>query len=302
MRPASYREVDSTMSTPAIEIRPLEQIEEYHQAEQLQRLAWHMDDDLEVTPLHLLVTMQKNGGLVLGAFEGARMIGFLCGFIGRTPDGAIKHCSHQMATLPDYQRHGVGQRLKWFQREWVLQQGINWITWTYDPLETVNGYLNIVKLGAVCHTYLRNVYGDLTDALNKGLPTDRFQVDWWLDSQRVASAREGNGPTPRTLPEALALGAEIVNPVFFRDGLPDPQGWQRLDLPLLLVEVPAHFQAVKVRSFEAARAWRALTHEIFAGYFQAGHSVTNLIRHQDEGGERCFYLLEPTHDLPQQKA
>ncbi len=290
------------MSMPNIEIRPLHAIEEYHQAEHVQRLAWNMDDDLEVAPLHLLVTMQKNGGLVLGAFEGETMVGFLCGFIGRTEEGTVKHCSHQMGTLPAYQSRGVGQSLKWAQRQRVLQQGLRWITWTYDPLETVNGYLNIVKLGAVCRTYLRNVYGELHDALNKGLPTDRFQVDWWLESQRVSDAQQGNTPTPRTLEDALARGAEIVNPVTLHDGLPEPQGWRLAECTMALVEVPAHFQEVKSRSFEVAKAWRNLTRELFEGYFAAGWTVTNLIRHQAEGSDRCFYVLEPTSSLPPQRA
>ena len=285
-----------------IEIRPLHSIEAYHQAEALQRLAWNMEDELEVTPLHLLVTMQKNGGLVLGAFEGETMVGFLCGFIGRTEEGLVKHCSHQLATLPAYRSRGVGQRLKWAQRERVLQQGIRWITWTYDPLETVNGYLNIVKLGAVCRTYLQNVYGELNDALNRGLPTDRFQVDWWLESQRVSEAEEGSNPTPRTLEEALALGAEIVNPVTRHDGLPAPQGWRFAETPMALVEVPAHFQEVKKRSFEAAQAWRMLTRELFKEYFQRGYTVTNLLRHQAAGSDRCFYVLEPNRSLPPQRA
>lgn len=83
------------------------------------------------------------------------------------------------AVLPAYQGLGIGERLKWAQRDAVLAQGIDLITWTYDPLESANAYLNLRKLGAVCNTYLRNVYGNLTDTLNNGLATDRFQVDWW---------------------------------------------------------------------------------------------------------------------------
>jgi predicted GNAT superfamily acetyltransferase len=286
------------MKRPGIEIRPLQAIEEYRQAEQVQRSAWHMTRDLEITPLHLLVTMQKNGGLVLGAFDGTELVGFLCGFVGRTPDGHLKHCSHQMGTLPAYQSSGVGQRLKWCQREMVLQQGLKWVTWTYDPLETVNGFLNIVKLGGVCRTYLRNVYGELQDTLNRGLPTDRFQVDWWLDSPRVAAAHSGALPAPSSLAEAMAMGAEPGNVVSFRNELPEPQDWSRTEAPVVLVEVPAHFQRLKGRAPETAATWRAITREIFENYFQCGYTVTNLLRHQTDELDRCFYVLQSDLALP----
>ena len=66
-------------------------------------------------------------------------------------------------------------------------QGIDLITWTFDPLEARNAWLNFGKLGAVCNTYLRNVYGNLQDGLNAGLPSDRLQVDWWIGSEWVES-------------------------------------------------------------------------------------------------------------------
>jgi len=33
--------------------------------------------------------------------------------------------------------------------------------------------------------YLRDAYGPLRDGLNAGLATDRFQVDWWITSNRA---------------------------------------------------------------------------------------------------------------------
>lgn len=281
------------MSASEIEIRPVHTIEEYYQAEEVQRLAWNMPDSAEVVPLHLLITVQKNEGLVLGAWDGEQMVGFLFGFMGRTADGRLKHCSHQMATLPAYRSRGVGQRLKWCQREFVLQQGLDLVTWTYDPLETVNGYLNIAKLGAVCRTYLRNVYGDLRDSLNRGLPTDRFQVDWWLQSAHVTARHDEHPIAPVSLDAVLASSGQIANPVQFVAGLPEPDHWQLVEAPQVLVEVPAAFQQVKVQSLDLAQAWRMATRAIFESYFKAGYSATNVVRHEEGGTRRCFYLLQP---------
>ena len=82
----------------------------------------------------------------------------------------LKHCSHQLGVHPAYRNLGLGFLLKRFQWEFVRDQGIELITWTYDPLLSTNAYLNIARLGAVCNTYRRNEYGDLNDDLNAGLP------------------------------------------------------------------------------------------------------------------------------------
>ena len=168
------------------EIRPLHTIEEFHAAENLQRSAW-ASTDLDITPTHVMLTAAKNGGIMLGAFSSTQLIGFVFGFLGAGehrfgPEAPVavrlKHCSHQMGVLPEWQNKNVGYALKLAQRDAVRNQGLRLITWTFDPLESKNAHLNISKLGAVCNTYLRNVYGDLRDGLNQGLATDRFQVDW----------------------------------------------------------------------------------------------------------------------------
>ncbi|MGD9316090.1 MAG: GNAT family N-acetyltransferase, partial [Anaerolineae bacterium] len=127
-------------------IRPLESIAEFHACEALQRRVWVLPDDLEVVPLHLLLTAQRNGGLVLGAFDGGELVGFLFGFPAYDQDGRPKHCSHMMGVDPDCQGAGIGYQLKLAQREFALAQGLDLVTWTYDPLESRNAYLNIHKL------------------------------------------------------------------------------------------------------------------------------------------------------------
>ena len=59
------------------------------------------------------------------------------------------------------------------------------MTWTYDPLESRNAYLNVHKLGAACRSYIRDYYGPMADGLNVGLPSDRLRVEWWISSERV---------------------------------------------------------------------------------------------------------------------
>jgi predicted GNAT superfamily acetyltransferase len=148
---------------------------------------------------------------------------------------------------PEYRDHGVGFALKRAQWQMVRHQGLDRITWTFDPLLSRNANLNISKLGAVCNTYLRNVYGELRDELNSGLPTDRFQVDWWVNSQRVNHRLSRQARPPLALADFLDAGVRIINPSNIgADGLPYPnpapslpgslEGGQRE--ALLLVEIP----------------------------------------------------------------
>ena len=173
-----------------MEIRPVTDHAEYRAVESLQADVWNLPD-VEVVPLHMLVTAARNGGLLLGAFDGDRLAGFVFGFPGLTADGRLKHCSHMAGVHPDYRDQNLGYRLKLAQRAAVLSQGIDLITWTFDPLEARNAWLNFHKLGAICNTYLRNVYGEMRDGLNAGLPSDRLQVDWWIRSERVERRLRG---------------------------------------------------------------------------------------------------------------
>ncbi len=276
-------------------------------AEEAQRVIWGIRDDTEVVPLHALLTAQKNGGLVLGAFDGDKMVGFLFGFLGRTPAGREKHCSHMMGVIPKWRGQGIGEALKRQQREFALEQGLDLVTWTYDPLESRNAYLNISKLGAVCRTYIRNLYGEMQDELNAGLPTDRFQVDWWIRSPRVASrfSQKATSPQP-SLEEVLSRGAEIVNEVALDNaGLPETLSWEPHRSATVIIEIPANFQQIKQANIRLARDWRLLTRALFEEYFEDGYVVVDFLSEVKEGRRRSFYVLEHQpvlngHGRPQQ--
>lgn len=281
-----------------VTIKRLKESVEFSQAEEAQRLIWEIADMTEVVPLHLLVTAQKNGGLVLGAFDSeGRMIGFLFGFLGRTADGRIKHCSHQMGVLPQYRHRGVGYALKCWQRQFVLDQGLDLITWTYDPLEGANAAVNIGKLGVICSTYLRNVYGSMQDALNAGMESDRFEVEWWIRSRRVEDRLAGK-QAQLSLEEWIGQGAERVNQVrFTNEGLAQPVSWRQAAEPLAIVEIPGSIQAIKAVDMDLARAWRGHTRQVFKAHFGAGYTTVEFISRMDEGKRRNYYILQRAADI-----
>src|SRR6266542_4984843 len=209
---------------PAI-IKILESPEDMTAVEELQRAVWP-GSETDIVPAHVLITAIHNGGLVAGAFEEHKLIGFVFGFPGIefTPDGPRpKHCSHMMGIHPDHRDGGIGFALKRAQLQMVRHQGLDHITWTYDPLLSRNAYLNMAKLGAVCNTYRRSEYGDMRDGLNAGLPSDRFQVDWWINTQRVKSRLGKRSRTTLKLDHVARTGLRPFYPLHashLTDGLP----------------------------------------------------------------------------------
>ncbi|MFC2030010.1 hypothetical protein ACFLWA_04690 [Chloroflexota bacterium] len=270
-------------------IRPLATTEEYHACERLQQQVWRMTDDLDVVPLHLLVGMQHNGGLLLGAFHGDTLVGFVLGYPGLTVDGFPQHCSHMMGILPEFQNQSLGYSLKVAQREHAGVQGHELVTWTYDPLESRNAYLNVRKLGAVCDTYLRDYYGPMTDGLNAGLPSDRFEVNWWIAGERVA--RRLHGGRTEALPHHE--GAPLANETRVSAGVRVPSSMNlELDAPVVRIEIPTAYQAIKAGEPRLALEWRTATRQLFESYFAAGYQVIDLDSRPVGGQRRSFYVLK----------
>ena len=283
-------------------IRLLETPEEMTLVEELQRAVWP-GSETDIVPMHMLITVVHNGGLVLGAFREDRIIGFVLGFPGleSTPDGPRpKHCSHMMGVHPDFRDSGAGFALKRAQWQMVRHQGLYHITWTYDPLLSRNAYLNIAKLGTVCSTYRRAEYGEMRDGLNAGLPSDRFQVDWWIHTRRVEK-RLCKRPRPTLkLTHIARSGLHPLYPLATASGpspapkanLPrPPEHLPPLDDRLLLAEIPADFMELKSADFSLARDWRFFTRELFETAFAARYIVTDFIYDREEGQPRSLYVL-----------
>jgi predicted GNAT superfamily acetyltransferase len=259
-----------------IEIRNLQTVEELEQVRQLEAIVWSFEDSV---PVNQTITVVKNGGFILGAFLHNELIGFQYSFPGF--DGKqVYLCSHSLGIHPNFRKYGIGEKLKWAQRELAATKGYELISWTYDPLETVNGNLNLHKLGAVCSTYLENAYGEMDDGLNSGIATDRFLVEWRLDEME-----DKDGEIQRNEPVDLQT---IVMETTKKDGFLVPGEMQlHLESDVLFVPVPGNFQEIKNDDFSLAVAWRNVTRNIFTYYLRNGWQVTDLIK---AGHEQNHYL------------
>ncbi|HWZ97962.1 MAG TPA: acetyltransferase [Candidatus Dormibacteraeota bacterium] len=169
-----------------IVVRKCEALEEFRECVRLQREIWE-ENDLEVEPATLFIVAANTGGQVIGAFDGARLVGYTLALAGVRHGVPYLH-SHMTGVLLKYRDRGVGRLLKLFQREEALGRDIRLIEWTFDPLETRNAHFNLNRLGAICRRYVPNLYGVTTSPLHRGLATDRLVAEWALDSPRVLAA------------------------------------------------------------------------------------------------------------------
>ncbi len=142
----------------------------------------------------MLLALDYAGNTVLIALASGKPVGATLGFLGWS-DGVHLH-SHMSAVVPWRRSGGVGYALKLFQRAVCLEHDVSEIRWTFDPLIRRNAHFNLVKLGVDVVKFLPDFYGRLDDAVSGSDQSDRFEVRWRLDSDRVSRALSGE-PRPR---------------------------------------------------------------------------------------------------------
>jgi len=75
--------------------------------EALQKEVWG-SDDRDIVPLTIFAATREVGAILIGAFDGASLIGFAYSFVGRE-DGRMVHHSHMLAVRPIYRNFNLGQ-------------------------------------------------------------------------------------------------------------------------------------------------------------------------------------------------
>ena len=261
-------------------IRDLTTYNECIQVRQVQQACWGFTGGEGLYP-PVLLTASQNGGVVLGAFDGEKLVGYLFGFLGLHENrGPLKLCSQTMGVLPEYRGRAIAEQLKWAQRARALKLGLKLVTWTYDPLEGPNAFLNLHKLKGIARIYKRNIYGEHFGALNEGLPTDRFGVEWWVEQVDHLKSQipnihgtpvtqvTGSGAAQRLADYDLESGSEAVR-----------------------VEIPVSIQSIRKADLALAADWRIKTREIFEVYFDRGYVAVDFDREGHGEAHRNVYTL-----------
>ena len=254
----------------SIVIRDIESVAEIRGVERLQVDVWGVPE-LDVVPLSQMVAAKISGGVLLGAFDGETLIGFAYGFVGYE-HGAIVHHSHMLGVLPDYRDRDLGFRLKAAQRERVLAQGIDTMTWTFDPLQSLNAHFNFNKLGVVANQYFVDFYGDDASSFLHRNGTDRLWVTWPLASDRVRKKLDKT---------YSATGIARFPPLVELDENDRPHC---NDLPTrlsgegALIEIPTNINPLEREDFQLASEWRSATRRAFVEALAAGFVVEDFYR------------------------
>jgi chorismate synthase len=256
----------------------------------LQEEVW--SGDVVVHP-QLMLAVVHNGGFVALAYapEDPKPAGFVFGFLG-IYDYHFRHHSHMLAVRDPYRGSGLAQQLKEAQRDHCLDQGIEIIAWTMDPLEARNARFNFGKLGAYTRTYHRDFYGAMPDKLNQGLPSDRIYVEWPIGHDRTYKRLRGED-RPASLEDAEREGVAYL----LRAHGDHPGALaETMSSSHLLVEIPRAFQDLKARDPKLALEWRLAGREAFERAFGEGYAAVEFLRAADGRGA---YLLvpQPRRDL-----
>lgn len=266
------------MTTP-ITVAPLTSNEQFRGVIELQRAAWGMDD-LSLVPPHILIAVAKAGGMVLGAYAGSDLVGFILGIVSRDEyDGSIHLTSHMMGVHPNWQSRDIGFTLKHAQKTWARTHGIATVRWTFDPMETRNANLNIRKLGGRVIQFVPDYYGtSVGSELQRGLPSDRFVVEWNTELEHQEN-------TPREGEITISISEQKVTP---RSDILKQVGIHSAQIP-----VPLDFQRLKQANFERAVQWQQALREVCSKLFE-DRAMWISGFHADTSTRLGYYVLTKT--------
>jgi predicted GNAT superfamily acetyltransferase len=256
------------------EYRQINQITDLEKIVDLEIAVWGLNPR-DAAPSNLMHAMAHTGSLIVGAYYNEQLIGMALAFPTRK-NGDWLLWSHMAAVHPDYQGQGIGFGIKQFQRTWALENGYRTIAWTFDPLQAGNAKFNLHHLGATSNLYHVNFYGDMTDELNVGLPSDRLEAHWNLRFHHQPS-KKGRVTTEETPPTLLSSRND--QPI--------------LNLPLddsqlsYFVEIPRNLAEIRQRDLKLALSWRLALREALQAAFDKGYQAVDFISE----GQQCGYIL-----------
>jgi predicted GNAT superfamily acetyltransferase len=272
----------------AINIRDLETVPDIEPMLLLEKQVWGLDD-ADVTPLTLAVALRAAGSILLGAFEGRELVGFALAFPSFEHRRVGLH-SHMLAVRPSHRQYGLGYSLKLAQRERALAMGITEMTWTFDPLRSLNAHLNFTKLGVISDSYRVDFYGPHTSSHLHTNGTDRLWVTWRMADARVQQRLNGKDGSAEVL-DALRHLEPLIR--FNGDGKPaEGDLAASLSRQRIAIEIPRDIDRIEHTDKELAHEWRTATRRAFTEAMHAGFIVREFcrsIRGQQGPGA---YLLE----------
>ena len=254
-----------------------------------QRAIWGLSD-LEITvAIQLIATIHAGGLLHLAETAGATRPS-ASPTRSRASRGTVPHLhSDMVAVLPEYQKRGVGVRLKWAQREEALARGI---TAHHLDLRSAAGaqrHLNLRRLGATAPSSSGTSTGSRPrPCITAFRPTASRPMGPQVSARRGARAREGEPARSRRRRPASRASTRCK----WQGGWPVASE-PRLDLDAadLLLEIPPDWDALCQAAPRVAEGWQEIVRRAFETYFSRGYRAVDFAPTEEGGRRRPFYVL-----------
>lgn len=277
MRAAARASAEEAARRAQVAVQPLRTLPDLHEAGLLFSDLWRSRDGCPEISDDLLKAFDLAGSYISGAFEagsGGRLVGAALAFASvRPPSEPPELHSHVTGAAPGRLGGGIGFALKLHQRSWALERGIGIVTWTFDPLVRRNSVFNLAKLGASATAYLRNVYGQLTDVLNRGGgESDRLWARWLLSDETVVAAAAGR----RRLVSSESLPCRLGPGKGLRPERHAASGQHKFT-----VKVPDDIEALRREDPALASEWRAAIRDVLGETMEQGGRLLGV----DRGGD-----------------
>ena len=241
--------------------------EEFETVQALEMTVWQVSAKDAITG-HMMHVIHHVGGNIMGAFDGDRMIGMSVAAPTKYPG---RLWSHMAGVHPDYQGQGIGYQIKQVQREWAIDNGYTEMRWTFDPAMRQNANFNFHLLGATSNIYHRNFYGIMSDSINAGVPSDRFEAIWQLDSEKPQ----------HNIPANISFLLRSDNQQALITGKPVDD--------CHAVACPYNFPAIKSDNLDLAIQWRQAMSDVLQSAFEAGYQVIDFVSNREE--KSCHYVI-----------
>ncbi|MBZ0287062.1 MAG: GNAT family N-acetyltransferase [Anaerolineae bacterium] len=264
-----------------IQFRVIHDPEEFEAIVDLETVIWSMPHS-DAVPDNMLFAIVHSGGVVIRADDYGELVGFALGMVALRGKEAILW-SHMAGVVPSRQGQGIGFALKQAQRRWALDNGFRVMAWTYDPLQRGNANFNLHLLKTVTNQYHVNFYGEMIDSINAGMPSDRLEITWVLNDERVTQAAGG-----LTLPLLADHYPETQFLLYSdADGAPMLAPERPLTEPFYFAEIPYHIGTLKRTDVHRARDWQQGLRQVMLNTLASGYRVVDFV----SDNTRCWYVL-----------
>jgi len=274
-----------------VTVAPLRNLADYKSCEDIQREVWRLPD-IDIVPGRLLLSASRAGGILLGAYSNlGDLIGFAFSFPGMEEGRLVQH-SYALAVRMAYRNFDVGFKLKMVQRKEALKRKISLITASFDPMQPLNAYFALGKLGQLAVGYEENLLGAVAGRADRALPTDRIVTRWNLDSSAVVRRLEA-GPPPRDYRRDLKQRPLINHLSEAAPGLAASSAVKlNCNEEQFLFELPANLPEFRHRNLGLALEWQGKMRQVFRHYFKRGYAASDFWLLEQDGHLRSFYFFE----------